>query len=268
MAAVPLETFSRLTAYACAGGYTGLELDRILHDDGQHRRLLATARAASTVRAELANALLDDPEAFRTDLRAFLIACRGEFFDHTWASVVPRLREAADALRERVRQEDLATALASLSDTSEVRDGPRRVVLDKFHHGLVDVADEGLLLIPSWHGWPHLIVKHEPGLVPVVQFAVSGRGQVTPRHQVHTRLDALSDPGRLRLCRLIAREPLSTSALAERVGMTEPQVSRHLRKLREAGLVRTERDGRFVHYSLDLGEVARLGSDVLTALLQ
>jgi DNA-binding transcriptional ArsR family regulator len=38
---------------------------------------------------------------------------------------------------------------------------------------------------------------------------------------------------------------------AERVGVTQSAVSQHLRVLRQAGLVRGERRGHFVHYSLD-----------------
>jgi DNA-binding transcriptional ArsR family regulator len=35
------------------------------------------------------------------------------------------------------------------------------------------------------------------------------------------------------------------------VGVTQSAVSQHLRVLRQAGLVRGERRGHFVHYSLD-----------------
>lgn len=260
--------FTRLTAYACAGGYTGLAVDRIASDAGQRDALLTAARAGSVERVELARALLDDPARFQADLADFLADCEAHFFAATWRDVEARVSVARDQYADRLAHEDLATALAAMSDTAEVHDGPRRVVVDKFHHSVVRVGDEGLVLVPSWYGWPHLTVKHEPGLTPVLQFPVSGRGRAMPRQALRRRLDALSDPGRLRICRLIVREPLSTTALAERTQMTSPQVSRHLRRLRDAGLVRAERDGRFVYYSLDVDEVARLGSDVLTALLQ
>jgi DNA-binding transcriptional ArsR family regulator len=70
----------------------------------------------------------------------------------------------------------------------------------------------------------------------------------------------------VRLCRLIARQAMTTADLADRLGMTRPQVSRHLRLLRDLGLVRVERDGRQVHYRLDLDAVARIGSDAAAAL--
>ena len=68
----------------------------------------------------------------------------------------------------------------------------------------------------------------------------------------------LSDPTRLRLVKLLSdcspgecEEALCVNALAHRVGVTQSAVSQHLRVLRQAGLVRGERRGHFVHYSLD-----------------
>jgi DNA-binding transcriptional ArsR family regulator len=69
---------------------------------------------------------------------------------------------------------------------------------------------------------------------------------------------ALSDPTRLRLVKLLSEcspgeceGALCVNALAHRVGVTQSAVSQHLRVLRQAGLVRGERRGSFVHYSLD-----------------
>jgi DNA-binding transcriptional ArsR family regulator len=64
---------------------------------------------------------------------------------------------------------------------------------------------------------------------------------------------ALSDPTRLRLVKLLSEreEALCVNALAYRVGVTQSAVSQHLRVLRQAGLVRGERRGSFVHYSLE-----------------
>jgi ArsR family transcriptional regulator len=66
---------------------------------------------------------------------------------------------------------------------------------------------------------------------------------------------ALSDPTRLRLVKLLgeSRGALCVNALAHMLGVTQSAVSQHLRVLRQAGLVRSERCGQFVHYSLDEG---------------
>jgi len=70
---------------------------------------------------------------------------------------------------------------------------------------------------------------------------------------------ALSDPTRLRLIKLLnecepgicSGGPLCVNALANRLGVTQSAVSQHLRILRQAGLVRGERHGSFMHYALD-----------------
>jgi len=70
---------------------------------------------------------------------------------------------------------------------------------------------------------------------------------------------ALSDPTRLRLVKLLGDctpgmckgGPLCVNALSHRLGVTQSAVSQHLRILKLAGLVRGERRGSFMHYSLD-----------------
>jgi ArsR family transcriptional regulator len=70
---------------------------------------------------------------------------------------------------------------------------------------------------------------------------------------------ALSDPTRLRLVKLLSEGggALCVNALAQRLAVTQSAVSQHLRVLRQAGLVRGERRGSFVHYSLDHDRLER-----------
>ncbi|EFL25426.1 hypothetical protein SSOG_05140 [Streptomyces himastatinicus ATCC 53653] len=63
-----------------------------------------------------------------------------------------------------------------------------------------------------------------------------------------------------------AGEPITTSELATRLGSSEPQVSRTLRTLRDAGLVRSTRDGKLVRHRLATDVVQRLGQDVLATV--
>ena len=64
---------------------------------------------------------------------------------------------------------------------------------------------------------------------------------------------ALSDPTRLGLVRLLSGNEgaLCVNALSHMLGVSQSAVSQHLRVLRQAGLVRGERRGYFVHYALD-----------------
>jgi DNA-binding transcriptional ArsR family regulator len=56
-------------------------------------------------------------------------------------------------------------------------------------------------------------------------------------------LQVLADPVRLAIVESLAREPASVGVLAERFPISRPAISRHLRLLREAGLVDSVADG-------------------------
>ncbi|MGI9647473.1 MAG: ArsR/SmtB family transcription factor [Acidimicrobiia bacterium] len=60
----------------------------------------------------------------------------------------------------------------------------------------------------------------------------------------------LADPTRLRLLSLIsaAGEACAACDLVEPLGVSQPTVSHHLKTLREAGLVESEKRGRWVYY--------------------
>lgn len=63
-------------------------------------------------------------------------------------------------------------------------------------------------------------------------------------------LKALANPWRLRILCTLIEGPMAVGVLAARIGAREALVSQHLMRLRAEGLVRTERFGQSVHYSL------------------
>jgi DNA-binding transcriptional ArsR family regulator/ubiquinone/menaquinone biosynthesis C-methylase UbiE len=82
-------------------------------------------------------------------------------------------------------------------------------------------------------------------------------------------LKALADESRLRLARLLAREEMSVQELCEVLDLPQPKVSRHLSVLRAAGLVRDQREGSRVYYSLaPLDDASRLIADYLKAVAE
>lgn len=64
-------------------------------------------------------------------------------------------------------------------------------------------------------------------------------------------LAALADPVRRELVALLASGEVPAGELAERFPVSRPAISRHLRVLREAGLVRSRTEGRRRLYALD-----------------
>lgn len=63
--------------------------------------------------------------------------------------------------------------------------------------------------------------------------------------------EALSDPTRRRVLELLAERELSAGEIAAAFTVSRPAVSRHLRVLREAGLVRARRDSQRRVYGLE-----------------
>ena len=78
---------------------------------------------------------------------------------------------------------------------------------------------------------------------------------------------ALSDPTRMLLLYLLADRPRNVSALTRELGANQPTVSRHLKVLRDRGLVQTTRQGASVTYQLsDMRLIQAL--DILRAVLR
>ena len=70
---------------------------------------------------------------------------------------------------------------------------------------------------------------------------------------------ALADPTRRAIFERLCREGEKTvGALTARAQVSQPAVSKHLRVLKQAGLVRDRHEGRQTHYSAQLGALAPL----------
>ncbi len=69
---------------------------------------------------------------------------------------------------------------------------------------------------------------------------------------------ALADAIRRDILRMLRDTPLAAGAIAGAFSVSRPAVSRHLRVLREAGLVRDEPAGRERVYHLELAPLAEL----------
>ncbi|MBI3175945.1 MAG: winged helix-turn-helix transcriptional regulator [Chloroflexi bacterium] len=61
---------------------------------------------------------------------------------------------------------------------------------------------------------------------------------------------ALSDPTRILLLYALSEEPRNVTELTTELGIPQPTTSRHLKILRDRGLVQTTRQGTTVTYSL------------------
>lgn len=69
---------------------------------------------------------------------------------------------------------------------------------------------------------------------------------------------ALASPSRRRVLSLVAQAPRSVGEVASALDVSQPAASQHLGPLRDAGLVRVEREGRRRIYHADLSAIAEL----------
>jgi biotin operon repressor len=78
--------------------------------------------------------------------------------------------------------------------------------------------------------------------------------------ELAARCAALADESRLRLVALLARRPHFGEELAELLGLKPATISHHLRRLREVGLVRAEKQSPYVLYRLHRAPLTELAA--------
>lgn len=98
---------------------------------------------------------------------------------------------------------------------------------------------------------------------PVRQSVLAQKAPVVPgagTTDLATVLRALGDPTRLVMAAMLARAgaPLCVCHLEARFSLSQPTISHHLRVLREARLVSSERRGPWAYYAIDAARLEAL----------
>jgi len=70
-------------------------------------------------------------------------------------------------------------------------------------------------------------------------------------YRLERLLAALADRTRLRLLNLMSGREVCVCYFVEILRQSQPKVSRHLAYLRQAGIVRARRDGKWMHYRIE-----------------
>ena len=68
---------------------------------------------------------------------------------------------------------------------------------------------------------------------------------------IQDTMHALGDPIRRQILNLLKRGPMAAGDIAGRFDVTGAAVSRHLSVLRQAGLIRDRREGKYIYYELN-----------------
>jgi ArsR family transcriptional regulator len=85
-----------------------------------------------------------------------------------------------------------------------------------------------------------------------------------------SKFKALADPIRLQVIELLRQQEMCVCDLCDQIGVAQSKLSFHLKTLREAGLLHSRQQGRWIYYSLNLSgfleleeylaEIRRLGT--------
>jgi DNA-binding transcriptional ArsR family regulator len=67
--------------------------------------------------------------------------------------------------------------------------------------------------------------------------------------------DALANPARRKILKLLRRQPMSAGEIAEKFDLAKPTLSGHFAVLKSAGLVTAERKGTTILYRLNMSEL-------------
>ncbi|PZT70307.1 transcriptional regulator [Streptomyces sp. SW4] len=106
-----------------------------------------------------------------------------------------------------------------------------------------------------------------PGVVPCCP-PLTERPMTAEEAETAARMfKALGDPVRLRLFSAVASHEGGEACVCDisDVGVSQPTVSHHLKKLKEAGLLTSERRGTWVYYRVEPTVLAAMGRLLTTA---
>lgn len=214
-------------------------------------------RAARRMGADpdLASLIFEDPAELAERFANFIRSYWDAAFAGEWERLEPLLAQTISETGRRIAAGGFYDFVRTLSLKLRVDAEREEFGIDLPHFHRVEVTlDRPLLLVPSVYVWPHVHVNcDEPwplSLIYPAPFVAEASRPELPSAELVGVLRALSDHTRLRALKLVADQPRSTQELAPLVGISEAGLSKHLRQLADAGIVRSRREGYYVLYSL------------------
>ncbi len=197
---------------------------------------------------EYIQSVLAHPTRMQEDLLRLLRSYYEQFFSTEAERIGPRLRRTV-----RVHQSLLGTLPTSeliVQITNGVRVPPETNV-------------PRIILAPSYLITPYVYLLTLKDALVIIYSALpeqeERRDELILDAAMLQRLKALTDETRLKILRLLMREPQRTQDLAKRLDLTPPTISHHLTQLRIAGLVQ-------IHMTEDMRQVYAVRSEAVNEL--
>lgn len=219
----------------------------------------------------------ESPEAAET-IRSHLLQLRASparrrayaaLLEEVWEALKPPLQAARQESARIVTE--LRSALREASTIEEVLPAKLLQWCDLTAPLIAPAAERGeLVIVPMALADTGRLFFGLPGLL-LVAFSVDkirrpGMVDRAAAEKVAVRYKVLADPSRLQLLGSLLRDESTISELADLYGLSQPTVSVHVKQLREAGLLNSERHGAQTFYRADPERVRDLLGDDVGAL--
>lgn len=193
-------------------------------------------------------------------VKRLLIALKSyweQLFQREWEHRLPLLEQCRAQQAARLDSMEPPQWLASLHARIEYDAATHTLVFHKKHDLRFPLdAMERIVCTPSTFAAPHLMVGYGRGLLNITMHATAA---LTDLHTIPPGIlsvaKALSDETRLQIYKLALKRPHYTQEIALTMKLAEPTVSRHLKVLRDAGLVQSRKEGFVVLYAGTLSPV-------------
>jgi DNA-binding transcriptional ArsR family regulator len=209
-----------------------------------------------------------DPASVAQRLLALFADYWAYAFAQEWPEVEARLALSRAEAARRLTDGGIGSLLQASTRRARLANGGITVTPTIPAEIDVDVQEDGRMpVVISLYSSPWVITRIAPAAGLVLPAPAPDRQVTSPSLELVQGLDAISDPTRLTLLRLVATRPRSTRELAQLLELSEAAVSKHLHRLAEAQLVRGERQGYYVLYRL-IPERAVAASESLLRFLR
>lgn len=201
--------------------------------------------------------LLDDlskkPKVVYDRLFEFIDIYRKQVFDKTWQNL-----KIGNFLSVEIQEQStylkkygFITMINHLQVDRLHWQSTKLIVTKPFEENIELSDRDSILLIPSYFIWPHLFVEQFKEGIIITYDALNKhkKSVISNENELTSIFHALSEPIRLQIMKYLIKEQSTTQSLAQVMFMSESSISRHLQILKNAGLVESTKDKKFVLYS-------------------
>jgi DNA-binding transcriptional ArsR family regulator len=226
-----------------------------IKDSMTHELILKRAAQLEPESLSLVRPALQEPLAVLDRFVDLLLAYWEAAFQMEWQRLEELLAVEVAEAGTGIAAQGIYAFLQGLWPEIRTDQTTQRFWLERSHeHEVLIKPDDQIVLIPSAYVWPHVRVNCDQPWIPSLIFPLTALRHAAqppfPPRETLRVLRALADDTRLQALRLIAQRPRSTQELAPLIGLSETALSKQLRLLVEAGVLRTQRRGYYVLYHL------------------